>query len=173
MIPWINFNIILPVNHHTDLIQGASFFSEISKEQEKEIEQFMHHGQNKSKFQRGRGRGNFRNARGQQRMGLNRGQRLGYPANQNNRNNHLPPAFHQEAQFNQIRHQVSEFRIICCFLLHIKGWMCDILDLKNAIAVIWLYVLCLDYNCFKHKRIFFLLFTIIYVTFMFLNSVFI
>ena len=161
MIPWINFYIILPVNHHTDLIQGASFFSEISKEQEKEIEQFMHHGQNKSKFQRGRGRGNFRNARGQQRMGLNRGQRLGYPANQNNRNNHLPPAFHQEAQFNQIRHQVSEFRIICYFLLYMNRWMCDNLDLKKAIScdltLCALFGLLLDcYYCLKHNKYFFL-----------------
>lgn len=144
------------MNHHTDLIQGASFFSEISKEQEKEIEQFMHHGQNKSKFQRGRGRGNFRNARGQQRMGLNRGQRLGYPANQNNRNNHLPPAFHQEAQFNQIRHQVSEFRIICCFLL----WMYDNLDLKKTIScdltLYALFGLLLDcFYCLKHNKYFF------------------
>lgn len=73
---------------------------EISKEQEKEIEQFLHHGPNKNKSYRGRGRGNFSNMRGQQRMGLNQGQRSGPPANQN-MNQHFP----REAQPNQSHYQ--------------------------------------------------------------------
>lgn len=80
----------------------VSLFAEISEEQEKEIEQFLHHGPNKNKLYRGRGRGSFSNMRGQQRMGLNQGQRSGPPANRNT-NHH----FSHEAQVNQSHHQVG------------------------------------------------------------------
>lgn len=79
----------------------VSLFAEISEEQEKEIEQFLHHGPNKKSY-RGRGRGSFSNMRGQQRMGLNQGQRSGPPANRNT-NHH----FSHEAQVNQSHHQVG------------------------------------------------------------------